>query len=38
VNPAVMWAIADRLALPEKGWKRFERSGFKSVVYPSSGH
>jgi pimeloyl-ACP methyl ester carboxylesterase len=37
-NPAVMWAIADRLALPEKGWKPFERSGARSLVYPSSGH
>jgi pimeloyl-ACP methyl ester carboxylesterase len=38
VNPAVLWAIADRLALPEKGWTPFERSGLKSFVYPSSGH
>ena len=38
VNPAVWWAIADRLALPEDGWKRFDRSGTKSFIYPSSGH
>jgi pimeloyl-ACP methyl ester carboxylesterase len=38
VNPAVMWAIADRLALSETGWRPFDRSGLKSVVYPSSGH
>jgi pimeloyl-ACP methyl ester carboxylesterase len=37
-NPAVMWAIADRLALPEDGWKPFERTGARSLVYPSSGH
>lgn len=37
-NPAVLWAIADRLALPEDGWKRFERGGARSLVYPSSGH
>ena len=37
-NPAVMWAIADRLALPENGWKPFERTGARSLVYPSSGH
>lgn len=37
-NPAVMWAIADRLALPEDGWKPFERTGARALVYPSSGH
>ena len=37
-NPAVMWAIADRLALAENGWKPFERSGARSLIYPSSGH
>jgi hypothetical protein len=25
-NPAVLWAIADRLAQPEGQWKPFERS------------
>jgi pimeloyl-ACP methyl ester carboxylesterase len=38
VNPAVLWAVADRLALTEDGWKPFERGGLKSAVYPSSGH
>jgi pimeloyl-ACP methyl ester carboxylesterase len=38
VNPTVMWAIADRLALPDGKWKPFERSGLASVIYPSSGH
>ncbi len=38
VNPTVLWAVADRLALPEGEWKPFERSGLKSFVYPSSGH
>jgi hypothetical protein len=37
-NPAVLWAIADRLALPEDGWKPFERTGARALVYPSSGH
>jgi pimeloyl-ACP methyl ester carboxylesterase len=37
-NPAVWWAIADRLALPENGWKPFERSGARALIYPSSGH
>ena len=38
VNPAVLWAVADRLALPEGQWKPFERGGLKSAIYPSSGH
>lgn len=38
VNPAVWWAIADRLALPEDGWTPFNRSGSRSWIYPSSGH
>ena len=38
VNPTVLWAIADRLALPEGEWKPFERGGLKSLIYPSSGH
>lgn len=38
VNPTVLWAVADRLALPEKGWKPFDRSGLKGFIYPSSGH
>ena len=37
-NPAVMWAIADRLAQAEDGWKPFERTGTRAWVYPSSGH
>jgi pimeloyl-ACP methyl ester carboxylesterase len=37
-NPAVMWAIADRLAQPENDWKPFERSGVRALIYPSSGH
>ena len=38
VNPTVLWAIADRLALPEGEWTPFERGGLKSLIYPSSGH
>ena len=37
-NPAVWWAVANRLALPENGWKPFERTGARSLIYPSSGH
>lgn len=38
VNPAVLYAIADRLAQPEGEWQPFERKGLKAIVYPSSGH
>jgi pimeloyl-ACP methyl ester carboxylesterase len=38
VNPTVLWAIADRLAMPEGQWKPFDRSGLKALIYPSSGH
>src|SRR6185437_8404246 len=29
-NPAVLYAIADRLALPEGKWRLFDRSGIRS--------
>jgi pimeloyl-ACP methyl ester carboxylesterase len=32
-NPAVLWAIADRLAQAEGQWKAFDRSGWRSLVY-----
>ena len=38
VNPAVLCAIADRLAQPEGDWKPFDRSGWRAAFYPSSGH
>ncbi len=38
VNAAVLYAVADRLALPEGDWKPFERRGLRTLVYPSSGH
>lgn len=40
VNPAVFFAVADRLALPEREWRPFDRSAavWRRVVYPSSGH
>jgi pimeloyl-ACP methyl ester carboxylesterase len=37
LNPAAWWAVADRLAQPEGGWKPFDRFGFfgiKSLIYP----
>jgi len=33
-NPAVVYAIADRLAQPEDNWKLFDRNGFRSFLYP----
>ena len=33
-HPAAVYAVADRLAQPEGQWKKFDRSGWKSVVYP----
>lgn len=38
VNPAVLYAIADRLAQPAENWKLFDRSGWRAAFYPSSGH
>ncbi len=34
-NPVVAWAIADRLALPQDQWARFERSGLRKVAFGS---
>jgi len=34
-NPLVLYAIADRLALPEGNWRPFERSGFRKILYPT---
>jgi pimeloyl-ACP methyl ester carboxylesterase len=33
-NPAVLYAVADRLAQPEGGWRPFERTGVKGLIYP----
>lgn len=38
VNPAVLYAVADRLAQKQDGWRRFSRTGLRALVYPSSGH
>lgn len=38
VNPAVLYAIADRLAQPEGAWHPFQRGGLRTLVYPSAGH
>lgn len=33
-NPVVLYAVADRLALPEGEWWPFDRSGLRSLLYP----
>jgi pimeloyl-ACP methyl ester carboxylesterase len=33
-HPAAVYAVADRLAQPEGKWKPFDRSGWRSLVYP----
>jgi len=33
-NPAVLYALADRLAQPEGAWSPFDRSGWRALVYP----
>ena len=37
-NPVVLYAIADRLALPEDKWRPFDRSGLRSLLYPDPKH
>jgi len=33
-NPAVIYAVAERLAQPEGDWRPFERSGWRAMVFP----
>ena len=33
-HPAAVYAVADRLAAPEGEWAPFDRSGFRSFLYP----
>src|ERR1700709_2678560 len=33
-HPAVVYAVADRLAQPEGAWTPFDRSGWRGFVYP----
>lgn len=37
VNPAVLYAVADRLGQPEGRWRPFERSGLRAWIYPDTG-
>ncbi len=34
VHPAVLFAVAERLAQPEGGWRPFERRGWRAAVFP----
>jgi pimeloyl-ACP methyl ester carboxylesterase len=34
-HPAVVYAVADRLAQPEGQWSPFDRRGWRSLVYPN---
>ena len=34
-HPAVVYAVADRLAQPEGQWAPFDRGGWRSLVYPN---
>lgn len=34
MNPAVLYAVADRLAQPEGRWRPFRRDGLRQLVYP----
>ena len=38
VNPAVLYAVADRLAQADGDWHPFQRGGLRSLVYPFAGH
>ena len=36
-HPAVLYAVADRLAQPEGSWQPFHREGLRRLVYPDPG-
>lgn len=37
-NPAVLYAIADRLSQPEGGWQPLSREGLRAMLYPDIDH
>ena len=37
-HPAAVYVIADRLALPEDQWTRFDRTGPRAMVYPAPAY
>jgi hypothetical protein len=34
VQPAVLYAVTERLAQPEGQWQPFERRGWRTAVFP----
>src|SRR5207302_9621387 len=38
VNPAALWAVADRLAQAEGEFKQFDRSGPFAIAYAAAEH
>jgi hypothetical protein len=36
LNPAALYAVADRLAQPEGAWRPFERSGARKWFYKAA--
>lgn len=36
-NASVLYAVADRLAMPEKDWAPFDHHGYCSALYPPAG-
>jgi pimeloyl-ACP methyl ester carboxylesterase len=38
VNPAVLYAVADRLAQADGDWHPFKRGGLRALIYPFAGH
>ncbi|WP_425228319.1 esterase/lipase family protein [Sphingomonas sp.] len=38
VNPSVLYAVADRLARKPGEQRRFDRSGWRAMVYPATAH
>ena len=37
-NPSALWAIMDRVAQPDAGWKPFDRSQHKLWAFPETDH
>ena len=37
-HPAAVYAIADRLAQAEGAWARFDRSGFRRMIFPEPAY
>jgi len=33
MNPAALYAMADRLAQPDGGWEKFHREGWRQWLY-----